>query len=336
MKSTKKIAICIAAAAMMLFSQKVLPVQAANVEPCTISVVNSKAEMDNIAAAYTKKVSVDHDTTDNTYMSVTLDADSWVRFSGSYSMSENDGGQTHVNIYSDSAFSNKKGEYGWGYWEYTNSFCGFLPKGTYYLHINTKLGNYSKFEGNINIIAGAIPVSKIFTPVITTNSKKTEATVRLQNVLGSYADSAQYQPGSVGLSNCNDSKYWKWSIGGYWTGGNDSCVVLEEKDGYFEFKAKKNGYYTFLLEDYNENRYSVVIKVTSLDKTKPVIKGVKNNKTYKKAVKITFSDKGSGIKSAKLNGKKIKSGKKVSKKGSYTLVVTDKAGNSKKIKFKIK
>lgn len=72
------------------------------------------------------------------------------------------------------------------------------------------------------------------------------------------------------------------------------------------------------------------------DTTKPVIFGVKNGKTYKKAVKVTFKDEKSGIKKATLNGKEIKSGKKISKKGSYTLKVTDRAGNTKTIKFKIK
>lgn len=60
------------------------------------------------------------------------------------------------------------------------------------------------------------------------------------------------------------------------------------------------------------------------------------NKTYKKSVKITFSDKNSGMKSAKLNGKTIKSGKKINKPGSYKLVLTDKAGNTTKIKFKVR
>lgn len=73
----------------------------------------------------------------------------------------------------------------------------------------------------------------------------------------------------------------------------------------------------------------------SNDKTKPTIKGVKNKKTYKKAVKIRFFDK-SGIKKATLNGKKIKSGKKVKKSGKYKLVVIDNAGNKRVIKFKIK
>lgn len=72
------------------------------------------------------------------------------------------------------------------------------------------------------------------------------------------------------------------------------------------------------------------------DKIKPSVKGVKNKKVYKKAVTIKFSDKQSGIKKATLNGKKIKSGKKVKKNGKYTLKVYDKAGNCTTVKFTIK
>ena len=72
------------------------------------------------------------------------------------------------------------------------------------------------------------------------------------------------------------------------------------------------------------------------DKIKPTVTGVKNNKTYKKQVTIKFSDKQSGIKKATLNGKKIKSGKKVKKNGKYTLKVYDKAGNVIQVKFTIK
>ncbi len=72
-----------------------------------------------------------------------------------------------------------------------------------------------------------------------------------------------------------------------------------------------------------------------IDKTKPVVKGVVNGKTYTSAKQIKFSDK-FGVKSATLNGKKFSSGSKVSKKGTYRLVVTDKAGNQNIVKFKIK
>ncbi len=65
------------------------------------------------------------------------------------------------------------------------------------------------------------------------------------------------------------------------------------------------------------------LKLT-IDNTKPSVTGVKNGKTYK-----------NGIASAKLNGKKISSGIKVSKNKSYTLKVIDNAGNVNTVKFKI-
>lgn len=76
------------------------------------------------------------------------------------------------------------------------------------------------------------------------------------------------------------------------------------------------------------------IKFT-VDRTKPKA-NVANNKTYKSGKKITFSDKTSGIKSAKLDNKTVKSGTAVKKKGTHKLVLTDKAGNKVTIKFKIK
>ena len=72
----------------------------------------------------------------------------------------------------------------------------------------------------------------------------------------------------------------------------------------------------------------------TIDKKKAAV-NVKSGKTYKKGKKITFKD-ANGIKIAKLDGKVIKTGKKVIKKGSHTLVVTDKAGNKKTVKLKIK
>ena len=80
------------------------------------------------------------------------------------------------------------------------------------------------------------------------------------------------------------------------------------------------------------NQESVAFKT---DQTAPAVKGVKK-KTYRKAVKVKFSDSCSGVKKAVLNGKKITSGTKVKEKGKYTLKVWDKAGNKAVVKFKIK
>lgn len=96
--------------------------------------------------------------------------------------------------------------------------------------------------------------------------------------------------------------------------------------------ACAEGKHTLTLMDYAKNQ--TVINFTC-DRTSPTVQGVKNGKKYSKAVKIKCKDK-YGIKSILLNGKKVKSGKKVAKKGTYKLVVTDKAGNQTKVKFKIK
>jgi len=93
-----------------------------------------------------------------------------------------------------------------------------------------------------------------------------------------------------------------------------------------------------------DGKYRVSVKTATgltkkinfcVDKTKPKT-NVKNKKTYKKPVRITFRDKVSGIKKATLNGRKIKSGKTVKKNGTYTLKIYDNAGNVTKVKFKIK
>lgn len=127
---------------------------------------------------------------------------------------------------------------------------------------------------------------------------------------------------------------------------NTGVTLLVNSDNLLE-KVKVNGEttqsdYLFLsaegiyhvtATDINGNSSNIKFRI---DTTKPSVSGVVNGKTYKDVRTIRFSDKGSGIKKAVLNGKTVKTGKKVSKKGRYTLIVTDKAGNQKTIKFKIK
>lgn len=61
---------------------------------------------------------------------------------------------------------------------------------------------------------------------------------------------------------------------------------------------------------------------------------IKKNQYYKKGKKVQFSDN-YGVKWAKLDGKKIKSGTKIKKAGKHILVVMDKAGNKISIPFSI-
>ena len=96
---------------------------------------------------------------------------------------------------------------------------------------------------------------------------------------------------------------------------------------------KKNGTYTVTAKDYYGNE--AVKTFTIKDTKKPTVSGVKNGKTYIGAKVVKFKDN-CGIAKATLNGKKISSGKKISKKGSYKLVVTDINGLKTIVSFKIK
>ena len=136
----------------------------------------------------------------------------------------------------------------------------------------------------------------------------------------------------MSLANVDSSLYWKKRA----TSGPEDDAVLYSDNGKYAFTASANGRYTMMVENVGGSRYSAVVKVTGIDDKKPVISGIKNGRTYKKAVRIRFSDKQSGIKSALLNGRKISSGRKVSAPGSYKLIVTDKAGNRAVIKFRIR
>ncbi|WP_160397671.1 S-layer homology domain-containing protein [Paenibacillus sp. MMS18-CY102] len=83
------------------------------------------------------------------------------------------------------------------------------------------------------------------------------------------------------------------------------------------------------LEDDLNNVFTVSATIT-LDQTAPTVSGVTNHGLYNTDRTITFSD-GSGL----LNGSSISSGATVSSEGTYTLVVTDLAGNHTDLTFEI-
>lgn len=99
---------------------------------------------------------------------------------------------------------------------------------------------------------------------------------------------------------------------------------------------KKHGQHTLILKTASGEQRTVTFFI---DKKKPVVRGVKNKKTYKKAKYIYIDDDDSGVASIKINGKKKDpsvSGFTIKKKGTNTIVVKDKVGNTTKIKVKIK
>lgn len=343
MKAIKKLALCFVAFAVMVTSFGGLSTTQVDAAPAvksvTVPVMNNVSGMDKdgFKACYTQTATIPVDGSTTSYFKFTLKSDSWVIFKGNYSLYNHDGVGTDVAIYSDSAYSNKKLEFKWGYWRGAKPGLGFMKKGTYYASVRTEHENYQDpYEGNINIIGAAIPLDKVFNYKVTTNKTKTYANITMSAALGEYTDNVQYRKGSVGLANVGNKQYWKQKLSGMYFYGDGAKLLTVKGGNKYTVKVTKNASYTFMVEDTNGNRYSKVIKVNKIDKTKPVVTGVKNNKTYKKTVRIKFSDKQTGIKSATLNGKKFKSNKTVSKKGTYKLIVTDKAGNKTTIKFKIK
>lgn len=86
------------------------------------------------------------------------------------------------------------------------------------------------------------------------------------------------------------------------------------------------------ITDENGNRQIKKTNPFTIDRKKPVL-NIENQKKYPRGTAIRAADKESGIKKITLNGKKVSNGKKLTKKGSYQIIVWDKAGNCTKRKF---
>lgn len=212
----------------------------------------------------------------------------------------------------------------------------FLDAGTYYMSINVLNAGWGACHYKYNITVGAVPVSKLIKIDKKVSANQNSVTVSVNAGAMGTIKNIQYVDKAVALENVDSTDYWydKDGYEGYYW-GEDKVVILNADES--SFKVTKNGTYSVkVIEAEKDKAYSVIFKVNEIDENAPQVTGVKNGKTYKKAVTVKFSDKQSGMKSAKLNGKNIKNGAKVTKKGSYTLKVADKAGNSSTIKFKIK
>lgn len=203
----------------------------------------------------------------------------------------------------------------------------FLKKGTYYAKY--ELFRNDAFDEDINITASlcvsGIKNSDAFVVKVTEDA----GTYRLSftNNLGELVKGLYYEEGTFQEQDIYGSGVKQLAA-------DAESVTVTAPGTYSVILCLDEAKWDISGEKLNYVAYKVT--VGSSDKTAPKITGVKNGKTYKKAVTIRFTDKDSGIASAKLNGKKIKSGTKVSANGSYKLVVTDKAGNKTTVKFKIK
>lgn len=111
-------------------------------------------------------------------------------------------------------------------------------------------------------------------------------------------------------------------------------ITLNGKTIKDRYKVEKDGKYTLVVTDNCNNKLSVKFTV---DRTKPYCSNIKHKSEVKRGTILYAKDDGTGVMSVLLNGKKIKSGYRLTKTGKYDLVIFDKCGNkSKKITFTVK
>jgi uncharacterized repeat protein (TIGR02543 family) len=108
---------------------------------------------------------------------------------------------------------------------------------------------------------------------------------------------------------------------------NEATAKLDGKDYTSGTAVTIEGNHTLVVTDASRNE--TIVKFT-IDKTPPVVTGVRNNGLYDKDVIITFNEG-----TAKLDGNDFTSGTKVTSEGSHTLVLTDAAGNETTVNFTI-
>lgn len=167
-------------------------------------------------------------------------------------------------------------------------------------------------------------------PSVLLNDKKAPTVTGIKNK-GFYRKGTLKVTDQVGVAGIKVDGEASFVLSGI-AGSTSSNGTVQNNIYTLDNLLEKEGKHTVKVFDFAGNKTTITF---TYDTTKPVVKGIANGKTYKSARTIKFSDK-YGIKSAKLNGKTIKNNKKISKKGSYTLKVTDKAGNVTTVKFKIK
>lgn len=252
------------------------------------------------------------------YAKFTLSTKCYVKISASYTTTSSYSfpeGDSTVNLYSNKGYSVSLGETGFagGYGIDRPPIYVELNAGTYYLalHIKSQSSFPYNFTGYVNVCA--VKASDAVSVKKSVSKNKNIVTLKiLANGIGEVKEISYLSGKHTALSSWSDA-----------TELSRTSV-----------KLKKNSWYTFRIKTSNFTIYKQY-KVSGIDTTKPTVKGVKNNKRYKKKVTIKYYDKASGIKKATLNGKRIKSGKKVTRKGKYVLKVWDKAGNVRVIKFRI-
>lgn len=267
------------------------------------------------------------------YFKFTIDEDSLVKitvFAQGLATANYNAAEDPVCLYSNSSMSNKVKRF-----SQDETAVMFLDAGTYYMSARLLHDQEGEAKFRFNFTVGAVPVSNLIKVSQELSANKDSVTVSVNADGFGKVKALQYVNKLVTFDNIDSKTVWYETDGYSWYNEVEGTTLLDGGDT--TFTVKNNGTYTVRVTDTEFGlSYSVPFEVSGIDTTAPVISGAANGKTYKNAVTIKFSDKESGIKTATLNGSAVKTGKKISKAGSYTLKVTDKAGNTKTIKFKIK
>ncbi len=211
----------------------------------------------------------------------------------------------------------------------TSPNYGVLEPGTYYLKLESGLMGICKHQANVYF--GIVPYDQAIALTQKTVSNGKEVEVSYTDFVTNGEMSASLYEGVVDENHDGSMVDYLYK--------DKSCTV------------KKNGTYTlkinFRPSTLGAFDYYYTFKVTGVDTAKPTVKGIKNNGSYKKKAAFYVKD-ASGIKSVKAGSKKlkltkVKKGKYkgyykavISKKGKYTIKVSDKYGNVKTIKIRVK
>ena len=322
----------------------ILSVVLCNSGPVTVSAeeyeVLNVPNLNNVSDALTPSESVEIKIGENKTFKIIVSEYSY------YCFRTNECEYVNFNLYSDSSKNNKilssKNE--------DKCFSIFLPKGEYFLDLtcdkNAPKGFYNLFY------FGKMPIKRFMLGSVTKKKNKFYYDlpccfiegdfIGLDSEDGGFYYDTEYSLSYVYIEKNGKSKnnyYNNISFKMYLKDKNSSVKITPtgKTKEILDLEAKGETYDT---SNYEEEMKNDASNKKKKDTKKPTVKGVKNNKTYKKSVKFKVSDK-SGIKKVTLNKKKIKvskakKGYTVKKNGKYTLKVWDKAGNVRTVKFKIK
>lgn len=252
------------------------------------------------------------------YGKFTIPKDSYVRIKTSTEGSRPDfGWEEDYYIYGNSSM---------GTAVYSHSAAGSddyyeMKAGTYYIKMEGTFSYWIESASNTEkMIIGCIAKEDAVQMKQTPGKNKTSAVITVDDKIRTNGN------GSIKIAKGSNEDSISWGS------SSDDYTDISETG---KFTVKENGWYVARITAESTRTWGKdvtiykKIKVTCIDKTKPVVTGVKNKGAYNKNVRITYKDNngGSGIKAAVLNGRRIKSGTLVSKPGKYTLKVTDNAGN---------